>query len=48
MDYFLVIKESYEHVSEMELVSILKNIPVVLGVFPLNPQTLKSRRNLSF
>ncbi len=43
MDYFLMIKESFKRHTISELVNSIKQIPVVLGAYPIEARTLKSR-----
>jgi hypothetical protein len=43
IDFFLMIKESFQRRSLIDLVNVIKQIPVVLGAYPIDPRTLKSR-----
>lgn len=43
IDYFLMIKECFQRQNITELVNAIKQIPIVLGAYPIDPRTLKSR-----
>lgn len=43
IDFFLMIKESFQRQNITELVNAIKQIPVVLGAYSIDPRTLKSR-----
>lgn len=43
IDFFLMIRESFQRQSHTELVNTIKQIPIVLQAFALNPLTLKNR-----
>lgn len=43
IDFFLMIKESFQRQNITELVNAIKQIPIVLGAYPIDPRTLKSR-----
>jgi hypothetical protein len=43
IDYFLMVKESFQRKNITELVNIIKQIQIVLGAYPIDPRTLKSR-----
>src|SRR5215217_3899296 len=43
IDFFLMIKECFQRHNITELVNSVKQIPVVLGAYPIDPLTLKSR-----
>ena len=43
IDYFLMIRESLQRRSLIEMVNAIKEIPVVLGAYPIEARTLKSR-----
>ena len=43
IDFFLMIKESFQRQNITELVNTIKQIPIVLGAYPIDPRTLKSR-----
>lgn len=43
VDFFLMIKESFQRTVMADLVNSLKEIPIVLGAYPIDPLTLKSR-----
>jgi len=43
IDFFLMIKECFRRHNITELVNSIKQIPVVLGAYPIDPLTLKSR-----
>ena len=43
IDFFLMIKESFQRTEIADVVNSLKEIPVVLGAYPIDPLTLKSR-----
>jgi hypothetical protein len=48
MDYFLMIKDYHNRVSEERLMQDLKNIPVILGAYAVQPDRLRARDNLIF
>ena len=43
IDYFLMIRESFQRQNISELVNTIKQIPVVLGAYAIDPRSLKSR-----
>ena len=43
IDYFLMIKECFKRHNINEVVSTIKQIPVVLGAYPIEARNLKSR-----
>ncbi|MCX6274781.1 MAG: IPExxxVDY family protein [Bacteroidetes bacterium] len=43
IDFFLMIKESFQRQNITELVNTIKQIPIVLGAYPIDPLNLKSR-----
>ena len=43
IDYFLMIRESFKRLNISDLVNSVKQIPVVLGAYPIEPRSLKSR-----
>ncbi|CAN5554830.1 hypothetical protein BH11BAC1_BH11BAC1_15550 [soil metagenome] len=43
IDFFLMIKESFQRHDMTEMVNSIKQIPVVLGAYPIDPLSLKSR-----
>lgn len=47
-DYFLMVREPQPRISKEQLISDLRNIPIILSCFDVNPITLKSRYNLLF
>jgi hypothetical protein len=48
IDYFLMIKENFKRINEQELANEIKEIPIVLGVYPMEIRKLKSKDNLVF
>jgi hypothetical protein len=43
IDYFLMIKECFKRHNIIDVVNTIKQIPVVLGAYPIEARTLKSR-----
>jgi hypothetical protein len=48
IDYFLMIRENVKRMSELQLITRLKELKVILGVFSLDVKNLKSRDYLLF
>jgi hypothetical protein len=48
IDYFLMIRENVKRINQSELISRMKQINIVLGIFKMDPKNLKSRENLLF
>lgn len=48
LDYFFVIKQLSTFINEKELIKELKNIPLLLGAYAIDPKGLKSKENLIF
>jgi hypothetical protein len=43
IDFFLMVKECFKRHNIADLVSAVKQIPIVLGAYPIEARTLKSR-----
>ena len=43
IDFFLMIKECFQRHLLTDLVNSIKQIPIVLGAYPIDPRSLKSR-----
>lgn len=43
IDFFLMIRESFRRKNITELVTTIKQIPIILGAYSIDPLTLKSR-----
>ena len=48
MDYFLMIKGNLSREENKKIIQELKQIPVIMGVYELEPGKLKSKENLIF
>ena len=48
MDYFLMIKEYQNRLDEEWLIAAIKNSPLVLGAYSVQPGLLRSKENLVF
>ena len=48
IDFFLLIKNISNHIDYDELIKQLKSIPIIIGIFVLNPKRLKSKKHLVF
>jgi hypothetical protein len=47
-DYFLIIRGAYDTEFKEQILKQIREIPFVLAVVSINPQTLKSKQNLIF
>lgn len=48
VDYFLMLKGGYHDNELLEIKERIKSIKVVLGIYPISVETLKSKENLIF
>ena len=48
IDYFLMIKEYQNRLDEEWLIAAIKNSPLVLGAYSVQPGLLRSKENLVF
>jgi len=48
VDYFLMIQENFKRIEIQDLINEIRNINLVLGAYPIDIKTLKSREHFLF
>lgn len=48
VDYFFIARGAFDQENQEEMIRKIREIPFVLAVFPINPDSLKSKQNLIF